>query len=163
MLNSTIGEYLGSRTHTHTAILKGVCFYLTFRQTLVLRPYLCTEMMSFRVSVNIKYEGFVKGFRLRCSPQKTDFIWVRGLTSCIFIFYSAVDNNLGLEAQYYRRFGQGCFKSKLKSGRLLIGLWFNMLIFIINANMRPRATWEVVRIQVVSSRLLLVQKYGEKV
>ena len=56
--------------------LEGACrvplrcvFYPLIRTFfLTLRPNLCTEMMAFRISMDMSCEGFVKGFRLRYSP-----------------------------------------------------------------------------------------------
>ena len=61
-----------------------------------------------------------------------------GHIACLLGIFSStpVDDNLGLEALYSRRFGQGFQKCKRKSWRLLIGLQFDMLILIIKAKLR---------------------------
>ena len=69
-------------------------------------------------------------------------IWLNlgswGHIACLLDICSStpVDDNLGLEALYSRRFGQGFQKCKRKSWRLLIGLQFDMLILIIKAKLR---------------------------
>ena len=86
VLISAVGENLGSKAHGEN--LEGSFFVLKFEHFFTLRPYLCTEMVSFRESVILSCERFVKGFRLICLPLYSDLIWVRGLTpSVLQIFF----------------------------------------------------------------------------
>ena len=111
---------------------------------------MCTEMLSFRESVNMSCEGFVTGFRLICSALYSDLIWVRELTLYVCltdIFLSApADHNFGLEAQYFQRFCQDCHKCKCESLRLIIVRWFDMLIFVIKVDLRSRLTSHEVKV-----------------
>ena len=85
------------------------------------RPYLCPEMMSFRVSVNMSCKGFVKGFCFACSSlylgTRTQFgsEGSHGMRLVDIFLISPVGDNLGLEAQYFQRFSQECHKRKYES------------------------------------------------
>ena len=46
-----------------------VCFLSSYSDTFFdIEAQLCTEMMTFIISMDMSCEGFVKGFRLRYSP-----------------------------------------------------------------------------------------------
>ena len=56
----------------------------------------------------------------------------RAHTMCLVDIFSSApaDENFGLEAQYFQRFCQDCHKCKCESWRLIIVLWFDMIIFL---------------------------------
>ena len=98
-------------------------------------------MINLRVSMNVTFEVFVKGFRLIFLPLKTDSIWVQTPKPRVlkqFFLTVPAGDNFGLEAHFSRLFGQDCHKCKHELWRLLIELSFDMPIFKICTNLRSK-------------------------
>jgi len=84
----------------------------------------------------------------------------RAHTVCLADIFSSApaDDNFGLDAQYFQRFCQDCHKCKCESWRLIVVLWFDVLIFVIKADLRSRA--DLARRQGDSNMYIRGRRFG---